>query len=169
MSSVFLENVVERRPAVWLPAGDPDFDATLMKSLADGIAEIVKLVGSHDARDWRWGETIPVFFRHPLSGSLPLLGRLFDVGPFPQAGIKTTVKQTTSTLGPSMRMVIDFSNFDDSVQNITLGESGQPLSTHYKDQIDAWYTGGSFPMPFSNPAVEKATTHKLVLEPKGGT
>jgi penicillin amidase len=64
-----------------------------------------------------------------------------------------------------MRMVVDFSNLDDSVQNITLGESGQVFSPYYRDQFDAWYTSRSFPMLFSKTAVEQGAVHKLVLEP----
>jgi penicillin amidase len=64
-----------------------------------------------------------------------------------------------------MRMVVDFSDLDHSVNNLTLGESGQVFSPYYKDQFDAWYTGHSFPMPFSDAAVNQAAVHKLVLRP----
>ena len=64
-----------------------------------------------------------------------------------------------------MRMVVDFSDFDQSMQNITLGESGQVLSPYYRDQFSAWYDGQSFPMPFSDAAVQQCAVHKLVLEP----
>jgi penicillin amidase len=64
-----------------------------------------------------------------------------------------------------MRMVVDFSDLDKSMQNITLGESGQPFSPYYRDQFPAWYSGQSFPMLFSDKAVDKGTVHKLVLEP----
>jgi penicillin amidase len=62
-------------------------------------------------------------------------------------------------------MVVDLSNFDDSLQNIVLGESGQVLSPYYRDQFQAWYTGRSFPMLFSETAVDQGAVHKLVLEP----
>jgi penicillin amidase len=62
-------------------------------------------------------------------------------------------------------MVVDFSDLDQSMQNITLGESGQVLSPYYRDQFSAWYSGTSFPMPFSDEAVDKSAVHKLVLEP----
>ena len=64
-----------------------------------------------------------------------------------------------------MRMVVDFSDLDRSVNNLTLGESGQVFSPHYKDQFDAWSGGRSFPMLFSDAAVEKGAIHRLVLEP----
>jgi len=165
MSTTFLENVLTNQWTRWLPPGDASFGETLVKSLEEGVKRIPKLVGSHSDRMWQWGETIPLTFQHPLSGGFPLLRRLLDVGPFPQAGTETTVRLATSNLGPSMRMVVDFSNFDSSVQNITLGESGQVFSPYYRDQFDAWYNGRSFPMLFSDSAVERGAVHKLVLEP----
>ena len=165
MSTIFLQNVLEQNLTRWLPPGDTDFNMTLMKSLEEGVGHIPAMVHSQNHAAWRWGDTIPLTFHHPLSGGLPFLGRWLDVGPFPQPGTGTTVKQTTPHLGPSMRMVVDFSNLDQSMQNITLGESGQILSPYYRDQFTAWYDGKSFPMLFSDAAVEKAAEHKLVLEP----
>lgn len=166
MSTIFLQNVLEHQWTRWLPPGDADFNATLMASLEDAVQRIPALVGSrrHDA--WQWGKTIPLTFQHRLSNNIPLFGRFLNIGPVPQAGTGSTVKQTTPTLGPSMRMVVDFSNFDASVENITMGESGEFLSPYYKDQFDAWYNGRSFPMLFSDAAVESGTTHLLVLEPR---
>jgi penicillin amidase len=165
MSTTFLENVLANNWTRWLPPGDSSFGDTLMKSLEEGAKQIRSRVGSRSHDAWKWGNTILLTFYHPLGQGFPLLGRLLDVGPFPQAGTATTVKATTARHGPSMRMVVDLSNLDHSVQNITLGESGQVFSPYYKDQVDAWYNGRSFPMPFSDAAVEQATVHKLVLAP----
>jgi penicillin amidase len=166
MTPVFVENVINNEWVRWLPSGDADFENTLMRSLEDGVRRIPQIAGSTDHVNWQWGETIPLTFRHPL-GSLPLAGRLFNVGPFPQSGTGTTVKQTTSEIGPSMRMVIDFGNLDHSVQNITLGQSGQVSSPYYRDQVRSWYEGESFPMPFSDAEVERNAVHRLVLQPGG--
>jgi penicillin amidase len=165
MSTIFLQNVLEQNLTRWLPPGDSDFNMTLMKSLDEGVRQIPSLVHSQNHAAWRWGDTIPLTFHHPLSGGLPVLGRWLDVGPFPQAGTASTVKATTPSAGPSMRMVVDFSDLDQSMQNITLGESGQVFSPYYHDQFSAWYGGQSLPMLFSDAAVEKGAAHKLVLEP----
>jgi penicillin amidase len=166
MSTNFLENVITNNWTRWLPPGDSSFEDTLIKSLGQGVKQIPRLLGSRSHDAWKWGDTIRLTFYHPLGQGIPLLGKLLDVGPFPQAGIATTVKATTANDGPSMRMVVDFSDLDHSVQNITLGESGQVFSPYYKDQFDAWYNGRSFPMSFSDAAVEQATVHKLVLGPE---
>ncbi len=64
------------------------------------------------------------------------------------SGSSTTVKQTTNTLGPSERMVVDLGDLDKSVQNLVLGESGSVSSSHFEDQWPAYYYGKSFPMQF---------------------
>jgi penicillin amidase len=61
-----------------------------------------------------------------------------------------------------MRFVADFSDWDHSLNNLTIGESGQFLSSHYKDQWDAYYTGRSFPMQFQR--VDAKST--LDIQPK---
>lgn len=165
MSTVFLQNVIDNNLDRWLPPGDHDLNQTLMRSLDDAVQQISKRVGSNDHGDWKWGKTIPLLFRHPLGGS-SLLGWLLNVGPFPQSGTASTIKRATLGVGPSMRIVVDLSQLDNSVENITLGESGQPFSPYYKDQFEAWYHGQSFPMFFSDEAVQKGTVHRLVLEPR---
>lgn len=165
MSSIFLENVLNNQWARWLPTGDADFNQTLIESLEDGVREIPRLVGSPDHAAWRWGAAIPLTFTHRLTLGLHFLAPLLNTGPVPQAGTRTTVKQTTSFIGPSMRMVVDFSGLDQSVLNITLGESGQVFSPYYRDQFDAWYHGQSFPMLFSDAAVERGAVHRLTLAP----
>jgi penicillin G amidase len=166
MSTVFLQNVIDINLNRWLPPGDQDFNQTLMKSLAEAVRQIPKVVGTDNHNSWEWGNTIPVIFHHPLGGASRLLGRLLNVGPFPQSGTGSTIKRATRAVGPSMRMVVDLDDLDRSVQNITLGESGQVFSPYYKDQFAAWYHGRSFPMLFTDEAVQKGTVHRLVLEPE---
>jgi len=163
-SATFVDNVLNNNWTRWLPPGDADLNATLIKSLEEGVRKIPALVGNSDRKAWVWGNTIPLTFHHPLD-VLPFMQRLLDVGPFPQMGMNTTVKATTMGHGPSMRMVVDLADLDRSVNNITLGESGQVFSAYYKDQFQAWYTGRSFAMLFSDAAVERGAVHKLVLEP----
>jgi len=80
---------------------------------------------------------------------LPFVGKYFDIGPVSMSGSTTTVKQTSLTLAPSMRMTADLGNWDTSLLNITVGQSGQILSRHYRDQWDDYYNLHSYPMQFS--------------------
>ena len=53
------------------------------------------------------------------------------------SGGATTVKQTTRKLSPSERMDVSVGNWDDSLLNLPLGESGHVASRHYRDELDA--------------------------------
>jgi penicillin G amidase len=140
-----IERLLRERPSDWFP----DYDALLLKSLADGVAAGEKQQGSRIAR-WDYGQYNLLTVENPVLGKLPLIGSYFNIGPVPMSGSSTTVKQTTRRLGPSMRMVVDLANLDNSVINITAGESGQVLSRHYMDQWSAYYGGTSFPMEFDH-------------------
>jgi penicillin amidase len=79
---------------------------------------------------------------------VPLVGKYFDIGPVPMSGSSTTVKQTTRALAPSMRMNADLGDWENSLLNIPIGQSGQILSSHYKDQWEDFYNARSYPMQY---------------------
>ena len=63
-----------------------------------------------------------------------------------------------------MRFVADLGDFDHSLMELTLGESGQYGSPHYRDQFEHWVSGNGIPAPFSPEAESKARKHELILE-----
>jgi penicillin amidase len=138
-----------------------DKDDTLVSALVDAVAEGRQLQGS-DFKHWDYGNYNELTIKHPVGGQLPLIGAYFNVGPVEMSGSPTTIKQINEGLGPSMRFVADFSNWDHSLNNITIGESGQILSRHYKDQWEAYYYARSFPMQFNH--IDANST--LVVEAK---
>jgi penicillin amidase len=140
-----VERLLRERPPDWFP----DYDTLLLKSLKDAIADGEKLQGSKISR-WDYGQFNELTVENPIFGALPLIGKYFNIGPAPMSGSPTTVKQTTRRLGPSLRMVVDLSNLDRSLINLTTGESGHALSRHYMDQWDHYYAGQSFPMEFDH-------------------
>ncbi|MBZ5674390.1 MAG: penicillin acylase family protein [Acidobacteriia bacterium] len=156
MAPVVVEKLLRERPAGWFK----DYDDMLVNSLASAVSAGEKLQGSNVA-DWDYGQTINLRLAHPVGGELPLIGRYFNIGPVPMSGAPSSIKQTTQRLGPSLRMVIDLSNLDQSQANLVTGESGHVLSRHYKDQWGAYYGGTSFPMQFDK--VEAKDT--LVVNP----
>lgn len=157
MSPSVIQTLIENGGKGWFP----DLDAVLVKSLKDGYEEGARIAGSN-ARRWDYGTYNEVTIRQPVVGQIPLVGAYFNIGPVPMSGSSTTVKQTTKRLGPSMRFVADLSDLDRSLNNLTVGESGQPFSWHYKDQWDAYYSARSLPMQFKK--VEAKST--LTVNPK---
>jgi len=133
----------------------------LLECLRDAIEEGSKSQGSSLTR-WNYGSFNELEIKQPVGSQLPLVGRYFNIGPVPMSGSSTTVKQTTRRMGPSMRFIGDLSNWDKSLNNLTIGESGEILSAHYKDQWNAYYAGSSFPMQFRNIAAKST----LVVDPQ---
>jgi penicillin amidase len=64
-----------------------------------------------------------------------------------------------------MRLVVDLADLDRSLNNITLGQSGHPLSVHYRDQFQHWLSVESFPMLFTLSKVRQQETSTLLLMP----
>lgn len=157
MASAAVERLLRERPGDWFS----DFDAVLVRALEEGVEEGVASLGSKISR-WDFGRFNDITIPHPVAGQLPLIGRYFNVGPVPMSGSPSTVKQRTRRIAPSMRMAVDLGDLEKSLANVTIGQSGQFLSPHYKDQWQSYWEGKSFPMQFRR--VEAKAT--LVVEPR---
>ncbi|MDQ6700073.1 MAG: penicillin acylase family protein, partial [Acidobacteriota bacterium] len=143
MSAGVVDRLLRTRPEGWFN----DYDEILVRSLLDAIDEGRRMQG-RDVKKWIYGKYLQLRLFHPVGHQLPLFGNYFDVGSVMMSGGSTTVKQTTRRLGPSMRMNADLGDWENSLLNLPVGESGHVLSRHYKDEWDAYYNGTSFPMPF---------------------
>lgn len=146
-----VEQLLRSRPTGWV--AHDDWDAWLLANLGTALSHGRQEQGSPVSK-WRWGKQMQWNVAHPFGKELPFVNGFFDIGPIPMSGGPTTVKQTSLTLGPSERMVVDLSNLDESVQNIPFGESGAVASSHYKDEWPAYYAGKSFPMEFDHVTAE---------------
>jgi penicillin amidase len=162
MSSVWLENVLQRQPARWLPVAYSRWDDLLAAAVE---AAVSREHAPAKLADWRWGRDQTLEISHPLFGMVPLLRRWAGTGRVPQSGDGYTVKQVGRNFGPSERMTVDLANLDNSTLNIVNGQSGQFSSPYYMNQWRAWYGGTTFLLPYSSQAVEQAKRHVLVLKP----
>jgi penicillin G amidase len=153
-------------PARWLPTSYATWDELLTASVSKGLTD------SHaplDLSRWRYGKTNPVDIEHPIYTHSALLRLILGIpigtGLQPQSGDTTTVKQVGPAFGPSERFTADLSNLDNSTLNTVLGQSENPTSQWFMDQWPTWYKGTTYTLPFTNPAVDAATTHTLTLTP----
>src|SRR5579875_1067230 len=153
-SGVFEQELLAARPAAWLPAGYANWDDFLLACLARAAA-------GADA----WGHHEILRMDHPVYSHLPLFSAYADLGPVEIDGDHYTVKQTTGTLGPSMRFVADLADWDDSTLTLTAGENGEPFGGHYRDQFEAYLRGQPLPLWFSAAAVRAHAAHRLTLVP----
>ena len=127
--------------------------------------------------DQPWGRVHRTIMGHPLGG-VGLLNRVFgfNVGPFPNGGDTYTLDVAitsgrrppfSSDYGPSMRHVVDFGNVDGAGGFILpTGESGHPLSPHYRDQTARWRRGELWILPVDVTKVRGTDTLYLLPETK---
>jgi penicillin amidase len=71
----------------------------------------------------------------------------------------------TVTGHPSMRMIVDLSDLDNSRFVIPTGESGNPQNPHYDDMMALWANGEYHAHNFSLEAIEAATVQTWTLNP----
>jgi penicillin G amidase len=161
MGPAVIGKLLRDRPDGWFR----DYDATLLRSLVDAVDEAKRIQGDRAER-WKYGAYLRLEIDHPVLHAamqkIPVIGHaldIFEIGPLPMSGSSTTVKQTTRALAPSMRMNADLGDWDRSLLNVQVGQSGQPFSSHYKDEWDNYYNGRSYPMQFQH--VEAKSTLEL--------
>lgn len=151
-----LEHLLRTRPPGWFE----NYDEFLLGSLRSALREGRRMQGDNLSR-WDYGRLNSLTLANPVVGRLPLVGRYFNLGPVGMNGSPDTVNQVGGlerTIGPSMRMAVDLGDFDNSRMNLPVGQSGQVLSRHYKDQWEAYLAGRSFPAAFTKiEAVETLT------------
>jgi len=156
------EEIIMRAKADWLPPAYKNWDALLTGAVRKGMEQGK---APADVAQWSYGSWHVVDIEHPLAKFLPMIGRMAGTGKQPQSGDTTTVKQVGRDFGPSQRFTMDWSNIDGSMENIVLGESGNPLSPYFRDQWKDWYGGTTFAFPFTSSAVAAQTRHTLRLLP----
>jgi penicillin amidase len=121
-----------------------DRDAIIRASFVEAVDEIVARLGPNGT-EWRWGALHTRRFPH-LTGLDAL-----SVGPIPSPGNSVTLNVAgglAATAGPSWRMIVDFGDLDASIGAYPGGQSGNPLSVHYRDRLDEWLAEAYHPLRF---------------------
>ncbi len=149
-------------------------DETLQASMAAAVDELSETLGA-DPASWRWGALHTLLLRNQTLGDSGIgpIEAIFNRGPVETAGGDSTVNATGWTpidgyevdWVPSMRQVVDLSDFDASTWVNLTGASGHAYNAHYADQVDAWLTGEQFPWAFTRAAVDAEAVDVLTLTP----
>jgi penicillin amidase len=146
--------LVTERPMHLLDPAFASWDELLLAS-ADAVIESAVSDGSLRGRTWAdFNETA---YRHPLSASLPLVGRrLLDMPLTPIPGDLYTPRVSWGAATASQRMVVSPGRESEGIMHMPTGQSGHPLSPFYANSHDAWVKGE--PTPFlPGPAVYTLT------------
>jgi penicillin amidase len=128
-----------------------------------------------DTSKWKWGDLHTATFRNGTLGEsgVSLIEDLFNRGPFPTGGGKSIVNATSwSTIDgyfvsdlPSMRMIVDLGNLNNSVTVHTTGQSGHAYSEHYDDMAPLWANWEYYSMWWEQESVIEDSEGHLKLVP----
>ncbi len=152
-------------------------DEILLQSFQEGYDSTVSVLGS-DRENWKWGDLHKAtFVTNPVGESgVGFVERRVNRGPYPVSGSMATINNTAWGVGsdedfevlylPSMRIILDLSDFSKSVTVHTTGQSGHPYSSHYSDLIDPWRYIEYHPMLWTRQQVEDAAVARLILNPR---
>lgn len=121
----------------------------VMQSFADAWESLVRDLGP-DPTTWTWDRLHTLEHQHPM-GQVAMLRKYFNVGPFPVTGSREVINNLSFpydstglyrvSSGPSTRRIIDFSDIGNSLGILPTGQSGNPLSKHYRDQAEMYNKG----------------------------
>jgi penicillin amidase len=138
------------------------------------LEAFLKSVGELESNgDQQWGDVHTMEHPHPL-GTIDLLRPYFNVGPFSAPGGRETINNASFNLnpdgkyeisyGPAMRRIINFADAENAVSILPTGNSGNPMSPHFKDQSEL-FVSGQFRKMMMNEAEIKQSANHLIIRP----
>jgi penicillin amidase len=153
------------------PAGSSPCGARLARALVEAVAELTQAHGPEIER-WQWGAAHKAVFRNRVLSAIPLVGPwLADIRLSADGGW-ATVNRAAMALGDrempyaavhgaGYRAVYDLADLNRSLFIQATGQSGHPLSSHYRDLAPRWRDGEYLKIGAA-PAV---VARRLTLEP----
>jgi penicillin amidase len=135
--------LLRERPAHLLDPRFADWDAWL----ADIASETVRTLpaGCADLAHCTWGRVNTVAMRHPLSLAVPRLSPWLDMPADPLSGDWSTPRVQSPDFGASERLVVSPGRESEGILHMPGGQSGHPLSAHYRAGHEAWVRGEATP------------------------
>jgi penicillin amidase len=136
--------LVSERPLHLLDPQYQNWDQQLLAAV-DTTLEYFEERYSHLA-DATWGARNTAGIRHPLSQAIPGVGFWLDMPADPLPGDSNMPRVQSPTFGASERMVVSPGREGEGIFHMPTGQSGHPLSPHYRDGHETWVKGE--PTPF---------------------
>jgi len=152
------------------------FDISWQRVIEETLTEVIRSLRDTygaDPTHWKWGNLRTLTFKHPM-GEAPALAPLFNLGPFPWGGDANTIPQASSPpleptgnpmFVPSMRMVVALSTPPELRFVLPGGQSGNPFSPHYADQLPLWQKGALVTLHWEPEAIVQHARETLQLIP----
>ncbi|GMV52063.1 MAG: hypothetical protein AMXMBFR67_36060 [Nitrospira sp.] len=142
------------------PARFADWHAFLLHELERTVATLKADYGLSRVDALAWGVMNRVRMAHPLSDTIPLVGRWLNMAEEAAPGCGQCVRVLSGSLAASERMVVSPSHHSDAIFHMPGGQSGHPLSPHYRDQHRNWSQG------LPTPLLAGRAVHNLTFRPE---
>ena len=151
-----LRRILEEQPLNFLPRQFDSWDSFLAETWQVSVDHII--AREENGLDVTWGEINLAQIEHPAASAAGALARMLNMPADPQPGHRSAIRVSTPTFGASMRMVVSPGHEASGILHMPAGQSGHPMSHHYRDHHSAWANGQ--PLPFGAGEAK----HKLILK-----
>jgi penicillin G amidase len=153
-----LWSMIESQPGNLLDRKYEDWNA-LFLSAVDAVIQRIK--AQRDGySSYTVGERNATRIQHPMGAAIPLLGPWLNMPVDRLPGDRFDMPRIQGpAFGSSMRMAVSPGQEKEGYLIMTGGESGNPLSPHYRDCHEAWVKNTRTPF------LPGVATHKILLQP----
>jgi penicillin amidase len=138
----------------------PDWSEFLLNAVEQSVRELEEEHPSIAVTELTWGHLNRVKMVHPLADALPGLGYILNMSDEPAPGCGQCVRVMEDGLGATQRLVVSPGHHNEGILHMPGGQSGHPLSPHYRDQQRYWSEGWPLPLLAGTPV------HTLTLLPR---
>jgi penicillin amidase len=151
-----------QRPAGLLSKRYQDnWQRMILETLRETAEELQQQYPETRLTELSWGQTHNIRIQHPFSKVTPFLGNMMDMPTFASDGCGSfCVKILDLAHGASERLVLSPAHPEDAIFHMPGGQSGHPLSAHYRDQQLLWQNG------LATPLKSQTKSHHLSVLPE---
>ena len=171
--------LIKNDPSLWWDnIHTRDIKETRQMIFARSFDQAIRALTLRFGRDisgWQWGKIHTLEHQHPLGRRKPLNVPL-NVGPFAAMGGNETIVnlgfklnskgQYPVLFGPTMRIIIDFADIENSLSVNPTGQSGFFLSDHYDDQAPLFNSRRFRKQMINRTEIENSSIGTLILLPQ---
>jgi penicillin G amidase len=172
----FVDDVIADPDSVWWDNVNSEEIETrediIVVSIKDAVGDIREKLGGK-AVNWTWGAIHKYMFEHPL-GRVRILNHIFNPRPIPAEGDRDTIDKSFFSYEnffgvswiSSYRFITDLSDMDNAISMNSTGQSGDPLSRFYSDNIRKWASVEYKTLFFYKESIERNGWKELWLLPE---
>ncbi|WP_422462526.1 MULTISPECIES: penicillin acylase family protein [unclassified Endozoicomonas] len=140
--SEMIWRLLEERPLHWLSPQYENWDELLIETVDQVVSD---LGGVDQLGNATWGQRNTADIRHPLSGAIPVFGRLLEMPAVPLSGDVWMPRAQRADQGVSERLVVSPGREDEAIFHMPGGQSGHPLSPFFSAGYMDWVEGKASP------------------------